>query len=1059
MGLNAGKKTVAVFTPFLSGFYLGNICEAFRQQAAQRDLDLMIIMTNGFGEYDLPVGLDYIDAAYFALSAVSKDFAETLIKKNIPILTNVEGYGSLAVEAVVSDQRSGIQKAFYHLYHLGHRRIGFVGDMSIYDFKVRFEALKDCYREVDLHFDRRWLLDVDEPTMHGGVQAGTEFLKQSQQGYGDNNCSDNTCSDNNCTAYICGADLIAIGFEKTISKKGWQVPKDMALVGIDNTNLGKTLPYTLTSVDQNIDTMVKMALDRIEARLRGEPFVRQTVLVEQRLDVGESCGMNTASIQSLIDEKKKYAEKIFDDIQKMQDGHESAMALAGLGFDWVINLSRLWGPFLKWTCMGHWVRNENETLDDFVSYRPPKASDHIKISSIYSEDNDDTSVRENVEANIGKRSVASSFPSRNLEGCPLPQHALVTLLPISPEGAHWGMMAIVDELRNDMDNAGYHMFNYYLVLMSFFVQRDALTDSMKAKERSASELAKQLCAISKTSNDGILLWNFENNLVEWNPRLLHMLGFTSDEEIKIYQHMSMLERVHQKDKDSVRDLLMEHIDHNEPFQTEYRLKSKHGHYLWVEAKGMSIRDSHGRVERFICAYTDLTEQHQSKKCIEFMSMHDVLTGLPNRLALTEKIDLFIHKNPQQTFGVVLIDLNRFKMINDSFGHQVGDSVLKYVAEKTRLLMRKHDVLSRWGGDEFVLMCEVTSGQEALSFSKRILEGINGIFISDKTEIPVNISMGISLYPQDGSSAEDLIKKANTAMYKMKRWRLDRACLYSDEMEASYKEVIDMENRLRQAFLAKEFFLVIQPLVNPSHHVIEGGEVLCRWNSAKYGLVPPSKFIQLAEDIGFINKIGAWVLKEALQCLAEWKKKGMHPLKLSINVSPHQLFDPSFSEYIKDMLLEYAIDPTVIYLEITETAAIEDMFNTVKSLNVLREVGVNVSLDDFGTGYSSLNLLNELPLDWVKVDRSFIKDIDVDEKKKDMVLYIVSLCHSLGYQVVAEGVETPEQLQLVTTFGCEQVQGFVYSKPIPMSEFEDLWFKGSLLPHKEMDSSTGKSDAG
>ena len=1001
------KKTIAVFTPYLGGFYLGEVSASIRYQAAKRGMSLIIVRTNSFGSFDLDLALNNVDGVIVILNSLSIPLMQRILERGIPVVATVGDYFPLEVDAVISDQRSGIQKAFEHLSSMGHTKIGFAGDISVVDMRLRYEAFLECYQAKGLEYKDEYFYSVEEFTIPGGRHAGQMFIDRGK----------------NTSAIICACDLTAIGFQEHVKKDGVRIPEDLLIVGVDNTTIGQERPVSLSSVDQGLDALVETSFDRIEARINGDKCLSEPILIEQSLCIRQSSGGPAPT--SELDKPAITREPGLT-----QNQNESVMALAKSGYDSILNMSCLLGPFLKWGCLGLWSSDDKGA---------PKSETKLKLTTFMSQTllDNDLAEYEGIECS------AEDFPPHSLKDLPVPDLSLINLVPISGEDGHWGVLVTVDELRQGDVKSNYSMFNNYLDLVSFFMQRDALVSSVREREKSAKDLAERLEAVAKTSNDGIWTWDLENNSVEWNNRLLEILGFTDKRDIEIYRNMSFFERIHPQDQGYIRRLLKSHLEGYKVFKAKFRIQAHSGKYIWVDANGESIREPNGHVGRFVGTMTDITEQRRSEKKIKQLVYHDSLTGLPNRTSVTEALNAHIKENTGQGLAVMLMDLNRFKMVNDSYGHQAGDALLIHVAKSVRRSLRSTDLLARFGGDEFLLLSRVKSEEEAIALSERILSSLNGMFRDGNgVELAVKASLGISLYPDHSDTPEELIKKADIAMQRAKNKLLDRAILYSDDMDVGLKDMMAKESHLRRSIEHNELFLVFQPQVDTKTEKVVGAEVLARWQSKHFGFVSPGIFIPLAEETGFINLLGEWVLDESLKVLKKWNEQGDGNIKLSINVSAGQLHDPGFAGRVCEKVESAGIPPGSLTLEITESAAITDVEQSRKELKKLTDLGVVISLDDFGTGYSSLSLLNSLPLQWVKIDKSFISLLEEHDAKTGLVKSITEMCHSLGYRVVAEGVETDPQLDLVREIGCDQVQGFIYARPVTLGEFEEKYLRNS-----------------
>ena len=1001
MGIHKNRKTIAAFLPYLSGFYLSSITAELRKQAALRKIDLILVMTNGLGQYHLPVALDYIDGAYIVLNSVSDTFIKTLDEKKIPIISNVSTYKNKNIEVISSNHADGIKKIYKHLHEQGHRKIGFIGDFSIRDFERRHNALLRCYEQHNEEFYSEWLFAVSNPSILGGIEAGTEFIRRERP----------------CSAVICGSDLIAIGFDQTLRKSGLTIPEDVAIVGVDNTRLGKASQFSLTTLDQRLDRLVEKTLDRFEQRFQGAPFQETHNPINQSLIIRFSSGSNSTSHSGYDtpDNPRPF--------NPMQDDEEInlAMSLAGMGYEWLINLSKLWGPFLKWGCLAHW--NDKR---------------QIEMSSFFSEGDELESALLN--QHVGMNFNPESFPPSSLSHCEIPEPALITLLPITPEGEHWGILAIFDQLTPDLNQDHYNMFNYYLVLMSLFTHSHSLETSINHQEQQARELTEHINIVTNTSHDCLWTWDLDHDVMEWNQPLLDMLGFTTHQEHASYKNMSFLERVHPGDQEYFQQLLMSHLDEEKAFNTKFRIQAKDGQYLWVDVSGESVKDPSGKSRRFIGVFKDITDKVNAQKHIQFMAEHDALTNIANRITLIRLIEFEIENHKGKPFALMILNLNRFKRINETYGHKAGDALLQHLASLLNKLLRKDDVISRFDGDEFAFLCHIKNEQDAINISERILNHLHHSFQYFEDEIPIDGSLGIALYPKDAQQTQELIRKASVAMFRAKSRQLVHAILYNHSMDMDLKDKITMEHHLRQAVDKEELFLELQPIIETCSQRVVGAEVLARWHSDAYGIVPPSTFIPLAEEIGIIKHLGNWILNETFSLVQRWQSLSQFSFKISMNLSAGQLEDPEFAKNACQLVQDLGINPQFLCFELTESAAVYDIDQTREQLNMFAALGAQISLDDFGTGYSSLSLLNDMPLHWVKIDRSFIKGLSDKDLEKGMVKSITEMCHSLGYHVVAEGVETHEQLSIIQKIGCDQIQGYIYSKPVSIVDFENLFIR-------------------
>jgi diguanylate cyclase (GGDEF)-like protein len=424
--------------------------------------------------------------------------------------------------------------------------------------------------------------------------------------------------------------------------------------------------------------------------------------------------------------------------------------------------------------------------------------------------------------------------------------------------------------------------------------------------------------------------------------------------------------------------------------------------------------------------------------VAHLAYHDALTGLPNRPLFMDRLIMAAAQaaRSSQKLAVFFLDLDRFKNINDSLGHSTGDSLLKSVAERIRRCIREADTLARFGGDEFTLLIpRMDHVEDAAKIAQKILETLKiPFFISDR-ELFVTTSIGISIYPTDGTDPETLVRNADTAMYRAKDQGRDTYQLYAPAMNARALERLALENLLRKALSHRELVLHYQPVVETATKSVVGVEALIRWNHPELGLLSPAHFMSTAESSGLIIPIGSWVLLTACKQLKIWQKRIAPDLTVAVNLSARQFQQPNLVEEIREILEETDLDPGCLELEITESNAMQNAENTIYSLRGLKALGVRIAMDDFGTGYSSLNYLKRFPIDTLKLDQSFVRDVNTDASDAAIVSAVILMAHSLDLRVIGEGVETEDQFGFLQRHKCDHVQGYLFSAPLPIEEVE------------------------
>lgn len=436
----------------------------------------------------------------------------------------------------------------------------------------------------------------------------------------------------------------------------------------------------------------------------------------------------------------------------------------------------------------------------------------------------------------------------------------------------------------------------------------------------------------------------------------------------------------------------------------------------------------------------VSQRRQAEEGMRHLARHDALTGLPSRITLGDRIErAILHAERHHCQAAVLfVDIDRFKVINDTLGHSAGDEFLVQAANRLRESVREEDTVTRHGGDEFVVVLDnVNYGEDVVKVAHKILEEMRRPFSVQGMPLHMTASMGVSLYPTDGRDAETLLKNADIAMYRAKDLGRNNHVFYSSEMNARATERLAMENRLRGALGRGEFLLHYQPQYDARNGQVLGAEALLRWRNEQGELVPPAVFIPLLEETGLINDVGAWVIDRACEQLAHWHAAGWERLRLAINISSRQVSDAALPEQVASALARWRLSPTRLELEITESLLVRQDATTEKVLQRLVDLGVLLAVDDFGTGYSSLSYLHRLSIDTLKIDRAFVANIPGNEDSVAIARAIIGLGQSLHLNLVAEGVETPEQHIFLRALGCHMVQGYLFSRPLPAEEFAAL----------------------
>jgi diguanylate cyclase (GGDEF)-like protein/PAS domain S-box-containing protein len=557
--------------------------------------------------------------------------------------------------------------------------------------------------------------------------------------------------------------------------------------------------------------------------------------------------------------------------------------------------------------------------------------------------------------------------------------------------------------------------------------------SHKQAQEALKESEERYALAARGSNDGLWDWNLSANVVHFSPRWKAMLGYEEGEMGQSPEEW--FDRIHDADRERVKEEIAAHQKGLTPhFESEHRVLHKEGSFRWMLSRGVAVHDASGNVLRMAGSQTDITEGKVS----------DPLTGLPNRLLFIDRVGRLVKhskRSKDHLFAVLFMDLDGFKMINDSMGHLIGDQLLVGVANRLEKCLRSTDTVARigetftvarLGGDEFtVLLDHIKDPSDAKRAAERMMKALAPPFILGGKEVFTSVSIGIALSNPAYEQPEDILRDADTAMYRAKSLGKARYEVFDADMRASVMARLQLETDLRHALERGEFRNFYQPIVALVSGEIAGFEALLRWQHPTRGLLGPSEFIPVAEETGLIRELGWWNLREACRQISEWRAGliAYSHLTISVNLSAKQFLQPNLVEDIRKLLLELALPPKALKLEITESTVMADPLAAVEMLQQIKSLGIRLAIDDFGTGYSSLSYLHRFPLDTLKIDRSFISVMEDDGEGMEIARSIVPMANNLRLDVVAEGVETIQQVALLKKLKCKYGQGYYFSRPL------------------------------
>jgi diguanylate cyclase (GGDEF)-like protein/PAS domain S-box-containing protein len=555
----------------------------------------------------------------------------------------------------------------------------------------------------------------------------------------------------------------------------------------------------------------------------------------------------------------------------------------------------------------------------------------------------------------------------------------------------------------------------------------------ESQQRAAAIKLEQAATVFEYSKEGIIVTDADNKIVSVNRSFVEITGYSAEEVIG--RNPNILSSGHQG-RDFYERMWAE-IAETGSWQGEMWDRRKNGEVYPEALTIIRVKNVEGTVINHLAIFSDISERRLAQERIQQLAHYDVLTGLPNRVLFSDRLEqamIFAQRNHSK-ISLLFLDIDRFKQINDTLGHGVGDQLLQSVGQRLLECVREQDTVSRQGGDEFIVVLADADAEGAELVADKIMHNITQPYMIEQHDLRITASIGIAVYPDHAQDCESLIKYADVAMYQAKESGRNCYLRFDPTMNASSYERLQLETALRGALERDELRIFYQAQVNLSDGRVVGCEALVRWQHPSLGMIYPEKFIPLAEETGLIVAINYWVLEQAVKQCRVWRDAGFEFLTMSVNLSALQFRQHNLLQQIRDLLQKYAVPASVLDLELTEGILMQGVERTLATLHELAAMGVIISIDDFGTGYSSLSYLKRFPIQQLKIDQSFVRDVTTDASDATMVRTIILMAHSLRLQVIAEGVETQEQVAFLRQCGCERAQGYHFSRPVAAAEFE------------------------
>jgi diguanylate cyclase (GGDEF)-like protein/PAS domain S-box-containing protein len=615
--------------------------------------------------------------------------------------------------------------------------------------------------------------------------------------------------------------------------------------------------------------------------------------------------------------------------------------------------------------------------------------------------------------------------------CPRSGFASLAVTPISYHEIILGAIHLADEREGKVPLKIVEFIESMAPLIGEAIYRFSLEEEIKKSEAS-------LVDAQRIAHLGNWDWDIVKNELHWSDEIYRIFGLTPQEFGATYE--VFLNSVHPDDREFVEDSVNKALKDKNPYSIDHRIVLPDGSIRIVHEQAEVTYDETGKPVRMTGTVQDITKRKKMEDRLEFLAYYDDLTGLPNRTLFVDRVSQAIARaeHTKRIVAVLSVDIDRFTFINDTFGSEVGDEVLKEVGRRLSNSVREGDTVARFGSDEFgIALTDIAHAEDIILVIEKILKDIKQpLQVKDK-DIVITLSIGISLYPDDGQDTSTIVKNAEISLSKAKAGGMNTYQFFTTDMNVRASEFVLMERNLFNAFKNEEYLLYYQPYYDINAKKMTGMEALIRWKSEEFGLVSPGKFIPILEETGMIIEVGEWILKTATRQVKEWQDKGYPVVPVSVNLSSVQFKQKDLANILDRIIREFGFYPGLLTLEITESTFMRDIDFTISVLNTFKEIGVSISIDDFGTGYSSLSYLKKFPIDNLKIDISFTREISTDPDAASLITAIIALAHSLNIKTIAEGVETEEQWKILRLLRCDMAQGYYLGRPLPADEAEKL----------------------
>jgi diguanylate cyclase (GGDEF)-like protein len=1012
-----------VLSPVTGGFYFGKIVAGVAREVAAVGGRVVVIQTLDAGlhsdevvsapDFATSTGWDHLDGVISIATATYRNYLHRLQEAGKPVVLASDEIDGFAAPSATPDNVVGVTQAVDHLIDHGHTRIGYGANLVQPDMRARHDAYRAAMVARGLDPHEKWFFDAFDNGELGGRDVAQQLVAAKMP----------------VTAIVLATDRNAIGCLTRLSELGIVVPDELAIVGFDGLDAGTHTQPTLSTVSQPFAEIGASAARLVLAMLRGDAVEPRAHVSPSKFVPRGSCGCpdddqsmeNDGTTRFWRSEATAQFARNTRRESSMREQYEISMQLLDHERADPRRLHWLAATQMRGAYLGLWEGNPSRGQMRIVGMHDPDGV----LADL-----------------VGTACTVEQFPSAGLINLADPHADEVTIVvPVKARGLDFGLLAVAGAVDAVSAN-GRETHNQWAALLTSALEQQDLLENVRISEERYGLWAE-------ATNDGLWDWDLTTNTVFYSARCMELLGHeyaSSRSSPSVW-----FDAVHPEDIDKVReDLRVAVAGQLHTVVFEHRVRGFDRTYRCLTCRALPVGPLNGPAVRVVGSIHDSEPRKQLEQRLRLGALYDEVTGLANRKLFLERLYFAITdaRAPSALrYAVVFLDLDGFKLVNDSLGHLAGDHLLAQVGQRLRNGLRPADIAARFGGDEFALLLHNLDPSAIGPIVERMLDSLSAPIDVDGHRVAVTASVGIATSDGGYVNAEDVLRDADIAMYHAKTHIPGSLAMFDVAMRATAVARLGLQSEIRQAFDDHQFEIRYQPIVRLDSHGTDRFEALVRWQHPERGLVGPADFLPEMQEIGLIVKLGRWVIDDVCRQIAEWQTMYDGTVDVSINLSHREFGDPGLVPHIVDCIARNGITAANLTLEVTEGVIMGDVAAAAVIVDALHTAGIGVQIDGIGAGTSAVHALRHFPIQALKIDRSFIRDIDVDPRTSNLVKVVIEMGHALGCEVVAEGVETEAQLERLREMGCRAAQGFLFTEAIDGASAAKLLGR-SLAPRVE-----------